>query len=126
MKIVQDRERLCYACAPKHQQLGGDSEMDAATTGAEAAGAGLGLILFLIIAILLSGLITGALARWLLPGPDPMSWPKTIGYGVAGSFVGGILWQIVNKMISLPQATTFLFSVGGAALLIWFFRRRKA
>jgi uncharacterized membrane protein YeaQ/YmgE (transglycosylase-associated protein family) len=100
--------------------------MDAATTGAEAAGAGLGLILFLIIAILLSGLITGALARWLLPGPDPMSWPKTIGYGVAGSFVGGILWQIVNKMISLPQATTFLFSVGGAALLIWFFRRRKA
>jgi len=100
--------------------------MDAATNGAQAVGGGLGLILFLLVAIALSGLLTGALARWLLPGPDPMSWPKTIGYGIAGSFLGGIVWQLVSKAIPLPQVNTFLFSVGGAAALIWFFRRRKA
>jgi uncharacterized membrane protein YeaQ/YmgE (transglycosylase-associated protein family) len=100
--------------------------MDASTAGSAAAGTGLGLILFLVIAVALSGLITGALARWLLPGPDPMSWPKTILYGIGGSVLGGIVWQLVNNAVLLPPWTSFVFSVGGAAALIWFFRRRKA
>ena len=98
--------------------------MDASTAG-QTAGAGVALILFFVIAAALSGLITGALARWLLPGPDPMSWPKTILYGIGGSVLGGIVWQLMNRAVLLPQWTSFLFSVGGAAALIWFFRRRK-
>src|SRR5262245_25077586 len=38
---------------------------------------------------LLSGFIIGALARWAVPGPDPMSVPMTILLGVFGSFLGG-------------------------------------
>ncbi len=56
-------------------------------------GVGLGI---LILYFVLSGLIVGALARWLLPGPDPMSWPATIGYGLAGSFLGGIVGRLIN------------------------------
>jgi len=82
-------------------------------------GVGLGI---LILYFILSGLIVGALARWLLPGPDPMSWPATIGYGLAGSFLGGI----VGRLIHVPALVGLLLSVGGAALLIWFFRRRNA
>jgi uncharacterized membrane protein YeaQ/YmgE (transglycosylase-associated protein family) len=82
-------------------------------------GVGLGI---LILYFVLSGLIVGALARWLLPGPDPMSWPATIGYGLAGSFLGGI----VGRLIHVPALVGLLLSVGGAALLIWFFRRRNA
>ena len=42
-----------------------------------------------IIQVLVSGFIIGVLARWAVPGPDPMSVPMTIVLGVFGSFVGG-------------------------------------
>ena len=77
-------------------------------------GVGLGI---LILYFVLSGLIVGALARWLLPGPDPMSWPATIGYGLAGSFLGGI----VGRLINAQPLIGLVLSVAGAALLIWFF-----
>ncbi len=41
-----------------------------------------------VIAILISGLWTGALARLALPGPDPMPLWLTITIGLAGSVVG--------------------------------------
>jgi uncharacterized membrane protein YeaQ/YmgE (transglycosylase-associated protein family) len=87
--------------------------------GAAAVGIGFGVLILLVA---LSGLITGALARWLLPGPDPMSWPATIGFGIAGSFLGGIVARVLN----LPVSLNFVLAVAGAAGLIWFFRRRKA
>jgi uncharacterized membrane protein YeaQ/YmgE (transglycosylase-associated protein family) len=77
--------------------------------------------LFLVI-VALSGLIVGALARWVLPGPDTMGWLPTIGYGLAGSFLGGL----VGRFVHLPEWMGIIASVAGAALLIWFFRRRKA
>lgn len=92
--------------------------MDAGNAGGAIA-LGLGI---LILIWALSGLVIGALARWALPGPDPMSWLATIGFGIGGSFLGGILGRIVH----LPTWAGLLASVGGAALLIWFFRRRKA
>jgi uncharacterized membrane protein YeaQ/YmgE (transglycosylase-associated protein family) len=91
------------------------------TTASPAAVAGIGIGLF-ILYVLLSGLLVGALARWLLPGPDPMSWLATIGYGIAGSFLGGL----VGRAIHVTGVLSLGLSVGGAALLIWFFRRRKS
>lgn len=92
--------------------------MDTASTAA-VAGVGIGLFLLYVV---LSGLIVGALARWLLPGPDAMSWPATVGYGLGGSFLGGL----VGRLIHGPWILGLALSVGGAALLIWFFRRRKS
>jgi uncharacterized membrane protein YeaQ/YmgE (transglycosylase-associated protein family) len=46
-------------------------------------------VLGAIIQVLISGFIIGALARWAVPGPDPMSVPLTILLGVFGSFIGG-------------------------------------
>lgn len=92
--------------------------MDTGTAGGLIA-AGLGI---LVLYWALSGLIVGALARWALPGPDPMGWLPTIGFGIAGSFLGGI----VGRVLHLPSWAGLLASVAGAALLIWFFRRRKA
>jgi uncharacterized membrane protein YeaQ/YmgE (transglycosylase-associated protein family) len=46
-------------------------------------------VLGAIIQVLISGFIIGALARWAVPGPDPMSVPMTILLGVVGSFLGG-------------------------------------
>ena len=44
-------------------------------------GLGMGLALFLVILAAL-GLLIGALARLILPGPDPMSIPATMGFQV--------------------------------------------
>jgi len=82
-------------------------------------------LLILLAIIILGGAVTGILARWLLPGPDPMSLPKTVLYGIAGSFIGGMLYQFLLRSMDLPMAFQTVFSVAGAALLIWFFRRRR-
>ena len=48
------------------------------------------LIVFIIV-LLLVGLVVGAFARLALPGRDPMSIPMTIGVGIAGSFLAGLI-----------------------------------
>ncbi|MCK9896766.1 GlsB/YeaQ/YmgE family stress response membrane protein [Frankia sp. AgB32] len=48
-------------------------------------------MLWTIVSWAVLGLIAGAVARLLVPGPDPMSIPATIMLGVVGSFVGGFL-----------------------------------
>jgi uncharacterized membrane protein YeaQ/YmgE (transglycosylase-associated protein family) len=53
------------------------------------------LILYLII-LALWGLVVGALARLALPGPDPMSIWATIGIGLLGSFIGGIVMRLIT------------------------------
>jgi uncharacterized membrane protein YeaQ/YmgE (transglycosylase-associated protein family) len=68
-----------------------------------------------------SGLIIGGIARFLLPGPDPMSWPRTILFGIGGSFVGGM----VGRLMHVPESLSFVLSVACAAGLIWFFTRRS-
>lgn len=92
--------------------------MDAGTTGGLLA-VGVGIF---VLYVAVSGLIVGALARWALPGPDPMGWLPTIGYGIGGSFLGGL----VGRLVHLPTWAGLVASVAGAALLIWFFRRRRA
>jgi uncharacterized membrane protein YeaQ/YmgE (transglycosylase-associated protein family) len=82
---------------------------------------GTGLVL-VVLWFAVGGLITGALARWLLPGPDPMSWLATIGYGIGGSLLGGL----ASRLLGLPQGLSFVMAVAGAAFLIWYFRRRQA
>ena len=95
--------------------------MDATTT-AGAVGMSMGVFLLVLILVgALSGLVVGGLARFLLPGPDPMSWPKTILYGIGGSFLGGLIARLVH----IPQSLGFVLSVACAAGLIWFFTRRK-
>ena len=77
----------------------------------------MGLIAFLIV-LFVGGLIVGALARLALPGPDPMSIPATIGLGLAGTFIGGIV-----AWVFLGHAGGLIFAVLGATLLLYLHRR---
>jgi len=75
-------------------------------------------MLTLIIFLAVWGLVVGALARLALPGPDPMGIFATIGLGLAGSFLGGLIAGLVWR-----RAAGFVFSVIGAILVLYLYRR---
>ena len=74
-------------------------------------------LIALIISLVVTGLIVGALARLALPGKDPMSIPMTIGLGIAGSFVGGLIYVALfgrnggSIVLSVLVATFFVYLV---------------
>ena len=82
-----------------------------------------------IIATLISGFIVGGLARFAVPGPDPLPIWKTIALGILGSIVGGVLAALLgfvdnDDLIDPGEAmASFLFSLGGAIVLLIVYRR---
>ncbi len=79
---------------------------------------GMGLVTFLIFALFI-GLIVGALARLLLPGPDPMGLGTTALIGIAGSLIAAIFsWYVLHR-----HGAGLLLSVLFAMLLVWLYRR---
>ena len=76
------------------------------------------MVLWFILFLVVWGLVVGALARLALPGPDPMGILATIGLGLAGSFVGGVLAYLV-----LGHGAGIIFSVVGAIVLLYLHRR---
>jgi uncharacterized membrane protein YeaQ/YmgE (transglycosylase-associated protein family) len=73
-----------------------------------------------ILAIVLSGFVTGALARLAIPGPDPMPIWLTVAIGLTGSIVGAV----VGKAISNDNAYVISFlSFGVAITLVAGYRR---
>ncbi|HEY6150943.1 MAG TPA: hypothetical protein VIW19_10535 [Gaiellaceae bacterium] len=77
----------------------------------------MGLLLFLII-LALFGFVIGGLARWAVPGPDPMSIPATIALGLGGAIIGGIIGRLI-----LGSYPGFLFAFAGAVLLLILYRK---
>jgi uncharacterized membrane protein YeaQ/YmgE (transglycosylase-associated protein family) len=80
----------------------------------------MGVIVYLIV-LALSGLVVGALGRLAIPGPDPMSIGMTILVGIAGSFVGGIVWWLLFG----HNGGGILISVIFAALIVYLIRRSR-
>jgi uncharacterized membrane protein YeaQ/YmgE (transglycosylase-associated protein family) len=74
--------------------------------------------LWFVIALIVEGLIVGALARLVLPGRDPISIPGTIVLGLVGSFLGGVIaWLFIGRPAGLA------FSLIGATALLYVRRR---
>ncbi len=72
------------------------------------------------------GLVVGALAKWLMPGPDPGGWIITILLGIGGAFVGG--W--IGSFLGFGTVTGFnlgslVLATGGAVLLLAAHRKIK-
>jgi len=75
---------------------------------------------FLILAIVLSGLIVGALGRLAIPGPNPMSIGMTILVGIGGSLIGGVVGHLL-----FGRPGGLILSVAGAALIVWLIQRNQ-
>jgi uncharacterized membrane protein YeaQ/YmgE (transglycosylase-associated protein family) len=72
-----------------------------------------------LVAILISGLVIGALGRLAVPGPDPMPIWLTILLGIVGSIVGGM----VAVAIGFGVGGIFVASVFAATLIVIAYRR---
>jgi uncharacterized membrane protein YeaQ/YmgE (transglycosylase-associated protein family) len=72
--------------------------------------------MFSIIGMIVSGLIVGVLARIFYPGEVGMSWLWTIGLGIAGSLLAGLI--TARGSTGLSRAG-LIASIIGAMVLIF-------
>lgn len=72
------------------------------------------------LAIIVSGFVTGGLARFALPGPDPMPVWLTIAIGLTGSIVGAVVGRAISD--DNGYVVSFL-SFGVAIALVAAYRR---
>lgn len=84
-------------------------------------GAAVGGVIGLLIVALI-GLVIGAVAKMLMPGPDPGGWFVTILLGIAGSWVGNFLFGLVGLHGVVLE---LVGAVLGAMLLLWIYRMVK-
>ena len=73
-----------------------------------------------IVALLLSAFVTGGLARFAVPGPDPMPVWLTVLIGLAGSLIGG---GIVVLMVGPNAGWVGIASFLCATVLVVLYRR---
>lgn len=72
-----------------------------------------------ILAFILFGLIVGFLARALMPGRQSMGFLGTALLGMAGSFLGGIIGNVISGMPLLElHAAGIIGSVLGALAIL--------
>jgi uncharacterized protein (TIGR02246 family) len=79
--------------------------------------------IFSVISWLVFGLIVGAIARFLMPGRQGMTWFMTALLGIVGSVIGGVLsWLIFGTPDGQVNAAGWMMSIVGAMLLVFFLR----
>jgi uncharacterized membrane protein YeaQ/YmgE (transglycosylase-associated protein family) len=78
------------------------------------------VIVYLIL-LAVSGLVVGALGRFALPGPDPMSLLQTMLIGIAGSFLAGLVYWLVFDRNGGGILLSVLFATG----IVYLIRRSR-
>jgi uncharacterized membrane protein YeaQ/YmgE (transglycosylase-associated protein family) len=78
------------------------------------------LLLYLII-LFFMGLVVGALARLLLPGPEPMGIGLTALVGLCGTFSAGLFsWYVLHR-----HGGGLVLSVLFSMLVVWIYRHSR-
>jgi len=81
-------------------------------------------VLAYVISAVVFGFFVGVLARWAVPGPDPMPAWLTIFIGLSGSLIGGgIVFALAGTETRGDLYISILASIAVAALLVIAYRR---
>jgi uncharacterized membrane protein YeaQ/YmgE (transglycosylase-associated protein family) len=76
-----------------------------------------------IVSLILVGLISGILARIVMPGPDPGGIILTIVIGLVGAFVGGfIVSSLGGPEVTDLNLPSILVATLGAIILLVIYR----
>jgi uncharacterized membrane protein YeaQ/YmgE (transglycosylase-associated protein family) len=81
------------------------------------------MIIFTILGWILFGLIVGFIARALVPGKDNIGILMTIGIGILGSVVGGLVFSLFSGRITLSNPVGWIGSVIFAIVLLIIYNR---
>lgn len=77
-----------------------------------------------ILAWVFLGLIAGAIAKWIHPGPDPGGWIVTMFIGIVGALVGGFITSAVGLgSYSGFNLWSIIVAVFGAVICLWAYRK---
>ena len=68
-----------------------------------------------LFALIVSGLVIGALGRLAIPGRNPMGIGMTILLGIGGSLIGGL----ISRALGLGTSLSFMAAVLAAAGLVY-------
>jgi uncharacterized membrane protein YeaQ/YmgE (transglycosylase-associated protein family) len=79
----------------------------------------MGMLAFIVVLVII-GLIVGLIARLLVPGRDNIGILGTIVLGIAGSFVGGFLANLIeyHKVEDHFRTVGIIGSILGAVVLL--------
>lgn len=72
------------------------------------------------------GLIAGAIARFLVPGRDPMGWIGTLVLGLIGSLIGGFLGNLLFGGDFEVSAAGLVGSIIGAVIALLVYRATRS
>ncbi len=79
-----------------------------------------------VIWFILFGLVVGIIARLLMPGPQSMGMIMTALLGIAGSFVGALLANLIKGRganFDAADPYNWIAAIVGSLLLLFLFRR---
>jgi uncharacterized membrane protein YeaQ/YmgE (transglycosylase-associated protein family) len=73
-----------------------------------------------IIGTIIVGFIVGVLARFFYPGAVHMGFLMTVGLGIGGSIVGGVISSLIWKTPDGKfHPAGWIMSIIGALILLW-------
>jgi uncharacterized membrane protein YeaQ/YmgE (transglycosylase-associated protein family) len=74
---------------------------------------------------ILYGLIIGILAKAIHTGPDPIGFFPTLGIGIAGSYIGGLLNWILGRSEHVLSSSSLVMSVIGGVIFCYAYAKYK-
>jgi len=77
-----------------------------------------------IVWIILIGAVVGALAKFIMPGPDPGGFLMTSVLGMVGAVVATFLGRLVG-LYGPGQGAGFLASIVGAVLVLFGYHQMR-
>ena len=78
--------------------------------------------MFSILIWIVYGLIVGLIAKALHPGDDPVGFLPTVGIGIAGSYVGGLVNWLPGRG-EVFSSSGLLMGVIGGVIFCYIYRR---
>jgi uncharacterized membrane protein YeaQ/YmgE (transglycosylase-associated protein family) len=73
-----------------------------------------------ILGMILIGLVVGVLARFLMPGKDPIGIIGTIVVGIVGAVLGGYLWR---EVFGNTEGVEWIGAIVTAMILLFVYRK---
>ena len=64
------------------------------------------------------GIFVGSIAKTIVPGEENFGFVKTVGLGVAGSYMGGAIIYIVGSYSELQPSGIFMGVAGSVLTLV--------